>query len=457
MVDQPSGTVTLVFTDIEGSTRLLSELGQERYREVLAAHRSAVREAFARFRGYEVDCEGDSFFYAFASAADAVSAVSEAMENLAKEQVRVRVGMHTGEPSLDPPNYVGLDVHRAARIMAAAHGGQVVVSQTTRDLLDTADGLRDLGEHRLKDLSGAVRLYQLGDDEFPPLRSLYRTNLPVPATAFVGRERELAEVVSLLRREGVRLATLTGPGGTGKTRLALQAAAEVAEDYPDGIWWLPLAPLRDAGLVPLSVAEVLLLRDEPGLAIGDPLAAGLAGKRLLLLLDNAEHLLPAIADTIAGLRAIEGPLLLITSRERLQLQGEHLYSVPAMDDRDGVDLFVERARQIDPGFDDTAAAGELCERLDRLPLALELAAARTNLYTPVQLLERLGDRLDLLKAGRDTDPRQQTLRATIDWSYELLTAEERRVYRAFSVFAGGCTLEAAEGICGAAPETLASL
>jgi predicted ATPase len=255
----------------------------------------------------------------------------------------------------------------------------------------------------------------------------------------------------------MRLVTLTGPGGTGKTRLALQAAAEVAEDYPDGTWWLPLAPLRDAQLVPLSIAEVLQLRDEPGLSIGARLAAGLIGKRLLLLLDNAEHLLPSIVETIAQLRAIEGPLLLITSRERLQLQGEHLFPVPAMDKSDGVDLFVERARQVDPGFEDTAGVAALCERLDRLPLALELAAARTSIYTPAQLLERLGDRLDLLRAGRDSDPRQQTLRATIDWSFELLTPEEQRVYRAFSVFAGGCTLEAAEEVCGAVPDTLASL
>jgi predicted ATPase/class 3 adenylate cyclase len=457
MVDQPSGTVTLVFTDIEGSTQLLAALGPEPYRRALADHHSIVREAFARFQGYEVDNQGDSFFYGFSTASAAVSAVSEAMAGLSAGQIRIRVGVHTGEPAPDPPKYVGLDVHRAARVMAAAHGGQAVLSQATRDLLDETVELRDLGEHRLKDLAAPLRLYQLGEGEFPPPRSLYRTNLPVPATPFLGREQELTGVLSVLGGEGVRLVTLTGPGGTGKTRLALQATAEVAEDYPDGIWWLPLAPLRDPALVPLSVADALQLPDEPGLSTGDRLSAGLTGKQLVLLLDNAEHLLPAIAETIAELHAIEGPLLVVTSRERLQLQGEHVYPVPAMSENDGVDLFTARARQLDPGFETTADVGTLCDRLDRLPLALELAAARTNLYSPAQLLERLADRLDLLEAGRDTDPRQRTLRATIDWSYELLTSEEQRVYRALSVFAGGCTIDAAEEVCRADPATVASL
>jgi predicted ATPase len=363
--------------------------------------------------------------------------------------------VHTGTPLVTAEGYVGADLHRAARIAAAGHGGQVLVSASTATLVDAS--LRDLGEHRLKDLSAPVRLYQLGEDEFPPLTSLYRTNLPVPATAFLGREAELREVGSLLSQEEVRLVTLTGPGGTGKTRLALQAAAELADDYPDGVWWVPLAALRDASLVRLSIAEALQLRDEPGLGIGDRLSAGLTGRRPLLLLDNAEHLLPAIADTVVELLAIEGPLILVTSRERLQVQGEHLYPVPAMDASDGVDLFVAGARRLDLAFTTTPGVGELCERLEWLPLALELASARTVLYTPEQLLERLSDRLDLLKAGRDSDPRQQTLRATIDWSYALLTPEEQRVYRALSVFAGGCILETAERVCETTPDTLASL
>ena len=458
MANQPSGTVTFVFTDIEGSTKLLSDCGAERYRELLAAHHRIVRDAFGRFDGYEVDNQGDSFFYAFSTAGQALAAARAATAELeAAGVVRIRVGIHTGEPVLDGARYVGMDVHRAARIMAAAHGGQVVLSQSTRDLLADAEGLQDLGRHRLKDLASAEQLYQLGEQEFPPLKSLYRTNLPVPATTFLGRERELAELVALLERECVRLVTLTGPGGTGKTRLALQACAEVADRYPDGVWWVPLASLQDPALVPLSIAEAVQLGAEPDVEAGDRLSAGLLGKQLLLLLDNAEHLLPAIAGTIANLSTIEGPVIAVTSRERLRLQGENAYPVPAMESGDGVELFVTRARQIDPSFVTSDVVADLCDRLDELPLALELAAARTSLFTPEQLLARLGDRLDLLQAPRDSDPRQQTLRATIDWSYDLLDVEEQRVYRALGVFAGGCTLEAALGVCGAGAETIASL
>ena len=249
-VVQPAGTVTLVFTDIEGSTRLLEELGTEGYRAALGEHRRIVREACSRYDGYEVDTEGDSFFYAFGSAQAAVGAVSDAMQGLAGGPVRVRVGIHTGEPALDPPNYIGMDVHRAARIMAAAHGGQVVLSPSTVALLEPeAAALHDLGEHRLKDLTAPIRLHQLElhglPHEFPPLKTLYRSNLPVPANPFIGRETELAAVVERLTHSDTRLLTLTGPGGTGKTRLALQAAAQAADHYPDGITWIPLAPLRD--------------------------------------------------------------------------------------------------------------------------------------------------------------------------------------------------------------------
>jgi class 3 adenylate cyclase len=232
---QPSGTVTLVFTDIEGSTRLLDGLGAEGYREALAEHQRVVREAFGPHGGYEVDTAGDGFFYAFARAADAAQAVRQALDGLDGGPIRIRAGIHTGEPIVDPPRYVGIDVHRAARIMAAAHGGQALLSRTTRDLLDESFAVRDLGEHRLKDLSAPQRLFQLGTVEFPPLRTLRRTNLPVPATEFLGRSHELAEVVEKLRN-GVRLLTLTGPGGTGKTRLALQAAGEAADDFGEGVW-----------------------------------------------------------------------------------------------------------------------------------------------------------------------------------------------------------------------------
>ena len=467
---QPSGTVSLLFSDIEGSTRLLAELGEERYAAALDQHRMLLRAAFARHDGYEVDGEGDAFFVAFASASQAVAAAGEAQRALAEhdwpdgQALRVRMGVHTGEPLLAPPKYVGMDVHRAARIMAAAHGGQVLVSAATAALLDSSSSepqspvLRDLGEHRFKDLAVAERVFQLGEGEFPQIRSLHRSNLPVPATAFLGRERELAEVVGLLSREDVRLVTLTGPGGTGKTRLALQAAAEVSGSFPDGVWWVPLSPLRDPALLLPAVAQVLDAKEQPGRDLLGTFRERLAGKRPLLLLDNAEHLLPDLASELARLRAAVPTLvLLVTSRERLQLGGEEVWPVPALAEQEGVELFLARTRSLGAGVVEGPVVTELCARLDNLPLALELAAARTVVFSPEQLLERLGQRLDLLKGGRDADPRQQTLRATIDWSYQLLDEEEQRVFGALSVFPGGCTYDAAEQVAGGSLDSLQSL
>ena len=454
--DLPSGTVTFLFTDVEGSTKLLHELEAEGYAGALAEHRRVLREAFQAQGGVEVDTQGDAFFVAFPTAPGALAAVEEMLAGLASGSIRVRMGLHTGTPFLAEEGYVGPDVNRAARIAACGHGGQVLVSSSTASLLG-ADDLRDLGEHRLKDLSAPERIFQLGDGEFPALTSLYRTNLPVPSTKFLGREQELAEVAELLTREDVRLLTLTGPGGTGKTRLAIQAAAETSDHFPDGVWWVPLAPLRDPGLVLSSVAQELEVSEQPGREVADTLARQLAGKRLVILLDNLEHLLPAAADAVSALRDMDGPLVLVTSRERLGMQGEQAYPVPPLAERDGVELFTARARAVEPTFTPTEAVAELCARLDELPLALELAAARTALFTPDQLLERLSQRLDLLKAGRDADPRQQTLRATIAWSYDLLTAHEQKLFRRMSVFAGGCTYEAAEQVASADPDTLQSL
>ncbi len=454
--EQPSGTVTLVFTDIEGSTKLLDSLGPEEYRRALDRHRRAVRGSFDRHDGYEVDTAGDGFFSAFSTATDAVRAVREALAELEGGPIRVRVGIHTGEPILDPPKYVGLDVHRAARIMAAAHGGQALLSLTARDLLDESFEVRDLGEHRLKDLSAPQRLFQLGAGEFPRPRALHQTNLPVPATEFLGRARELDEVVERLR-DGVRLLTLTGPGGTGKTRLALQAAAEAADGFDDGVWWVPLAALRDPALVLRHTAQTLDVVEQPDRPLEDVLAEMIGGKRMLLLLDNAEHLLPEAAASIATLRDLDGPKLVVTSRERLQLAGEHVYPVSQLAAPEGIGLFAARATGIDPGFETTPAVAELCDRLDNLPLAIELAAARTAVLTADQILDRLGNRLDLLKGGRDADPRQQTLRATIAWSYDLLDAEERKLFSRFAVFAGGASLAAIEEVCGAELDSLASL
>jgi predicted ATPase len=441
----PRGTVTFLFTDIEGSTRLLDGLGAKSYAHELAAHRRILREAFLRHGGVEVDTQGDAFFVAFPTAPGALEAARESQTEVA---LPVRMGLHTGTPLLAEEGYVGVDVHRAARIAAAGHGRQVLVSAATAALVD-ASGLRDLGEHRLKDLSTPERIYQLGDEDFPPLKTLYRTNLPVPATPFLGREHELADVRELLARDDARLLTLTGAGGSGKTRLALHAAGEAAEAYPDGVWWVPLAPLAD----PADVAPAA----ERALGGGGALPEIVGGRRLLLLLDNFEHVVEAAPEVAAVLAECPHADVLVTSRERLRVQGEHVYPVPVLERAQARGLFVARARAARPDFEPDAHVDELCGRLDDLPLALELAAARASLLSTEQLLERLGDRLDLLRGGRDAETRQKTLRATIEWSYELLEPEERTLLAALSVFRGGWTLEAAEQVAGADVELMQSL
>jgi predicted ATPase/class 3 adenylate cyclase len=444
--DLPSGTVTFLFTDVEGSTKLLHELGASAYATALAEHRRIVREAFGAHGGVEVDTQGDAFFVAFPTAPGALAAAAGALDRLSTGPIRVRMGLHTGTPHVDEEGYVGVDVHRAARIAAAGHGGQVLISVSTAALLGT-DGLRDLGEHRLKDLSAPERVYQLCGEDFPPLKSLYRTNLPIPATPFLGREHELAEVCTLL--DDTRLLTLAGPGGTGKTRLGLQAAAEAAERYPDGIFWVPLAPLRDPELVLVTAGQAL--------GAEDGLVEHLADKSLLLLFDNFEHVVEAAPGLSELLAACPNVHLLVTSRELLRIPGERAYPVPPLAPEDGTELFVARARATLPGFVASDAVPELCARLENLPLALELAAARVRVLSPEQLLRRLSQRLDLLKAGRGVDPRQQTLRATIEWSHELLKEDEQRLFARLAVFVGGCTLESAEAVCDADLDTLESL
>jgi predicted ATPase/class 3 adenylate cyclase len=451
----PAGTVTFVFTDVEGSTQLLDEVGDTVYGELLAEHHRVCREAWAAHGGVEVTTAGDAFVVAFERPRDALAAALAAQEGLAATRFRVRMGVHTGEVTLNETGYVGLELHRAARIAAAAHGGQVLVSSATAALTGT-DGLVDLGEHRFYHLAAPERAYQLGEGEFPPIKSLYRSHLPVPATAFIGRERELGELVELLAGPSA-LVTLTGPGGTGKTRLALQAASESWRAFPDGVFWVPLAPLRDPELVSSSLARVLHVPEESGRELVEALAERVVGMRALVLLDNAEHLLPGAAQTVARLVSADGPTVLVTSRERLQLAGERVFSVPELDQRDAVQLFLERALAVGTRLEPSPVLAELCDRLERLPLALELAAARSVVFPPEQLLARLSQRLDLLKGGRDADPRQQSLRATTEWSYQLLDADEQRLLRALSVFAGGCTYEAAETVFGADDETVQSL
>ena len=446
--DLPAGTVTFLFTDVEGSTKLLHALGAEAYADALAQHREVLRAAFKAHAGVEVDTQGDAFFVAFPTAPGALDAAAAMLAGLAGGPIQVRIGLHTGTPLVTDEGYVGDDVHRAARIAASGHGGQVLVSSSTASLVEQTE-LLDLGEHRLKDLSAPERIWQLGDNAFPPLKSLYHTNLPVPATPFLGRERELAEVAGLLARDDIRLLTLTGPGGTGKTRLALQVAAATSDDYPDGVYWVPLAPLRDPTLV----------LEEATRAVGanDGLADHVADKRLLLLLDNFEHLLDAATALVELLAACPNLRLVVTSRELLQLPGEHAYPVPPLADEDGVELFTARARASRPDYTPSPAAATVCARLDNLPLAIELAAARVRVLTPEHLLGRLSGRLDLLKAGRGVDPRQQTLRATIEWSHDLLDDDEQRLYGRLSVFRGGCALAAAEHICAADLDTVQAL
>jgi len=444
----PSGTVTFLFTDVEGSTRLLQEHGPA-YADLLAEHRRALRDAFTRHAGVEVDTQGDAFFVAFPSAADGAAAAAEGRQALENGPIRVRMGIHTGEPIVTDEGYVGIDVHRAARIAAAAHGGQIVLSETTRRLLDSEAPVRELGEHRLKDLTDAERLYQLGDDDFPPLRTLDATNLPIAASPLVGRQDELGDLVALLSN-GTRLLTVTGPGGTGKTRLALQVAAELVGTLRDGVFWVPLGGLTDQELVSSEVAQ----------AIGAPhdLAGFLRGKELLILLDNFEHLLeaaPAVSTVLAG---SSGLRLLVTSRAPLHVSGEQEYRLEPLPASDAAALFVERARAIGRELEPDSTVEAICRRLDGLPLAVELAAARTKLLAPERLLERLDSALPLLTGGaRDAPERQRTLRGTIEWSYDLLDSASKELFARLSVFAGTFPLAAAEEICAADLDGLGTL
>jgi predicted ATPase len=438
----PTGTVTFLFTDVEGSTKLLHELGPEAYAEALAEHRRIVREAVAARGGVEVDTQGDAFFIAFPEAAGALAAAGEAREALAGGPIRVRMGLHTGTPHLAADGYVGDDVHRTARIAAAGHGGQILVSAGTAAVVGT-DGLRELGEHRLKDFAEPITIYQQGDERFPPLKSISNTNLPHPASSFIGREREVGEVAAQLR-DGARLLTLTGPGGSGKTRLAIEAATDLVPEFKAGVFWVGLAALRDPEVVAETISQTIGAKDG--------LAGHIGEREMLLLIDNLEQVIEAASELADLVEACPNLRLLVTSRELLRVRGEVEYPVLPLAEVEAIKLFRTRS-QLAPD----PAIGELCRRLDNLPLAVELAAARTAVLTPTQILDRLGQRLDLLRGGRDAEARQRTLRSTIEWSYELLTADEQRLFANMAVFAGGCTLETAVSVAEADLDTLQSL
>ena len=443
--DLPAGTVTLVFTDIEGSTRLLHELGAESYAAALAEHRRLLREAYGRHGGVEVDTQGDAFFFAFGDAREAVAGVNEGRQALSSGPIRVRVGLHTGEPHLTGEGYIGEVVHLGARIGAAGHGGQVLLSESTRAAASLDDdALLDLGEHRLKDFEQSVRILQLGGERFPPLKTIANTNLPRPASSFVGRDREVAEVVALVK-DGARLVTLTGPGGSGKTRLSIEAAAELVGDHKAGTFWVELAPIRDPGLVTEEIGKTLGAKDGLADHVGE--------REMLLVLDNLEQVLDAASALADLVEACPNLRVIATSRERLRVRGEVEYAVEPLANQDAADLFVARAGLGEPDDDIRA----LCRALDQMPLAIELAAARAKVLQPAQILERISQRLDLFTGGRDADPRQQTLRSTIEWSHDLLEPEEQRLFARLAVFPGGATLDAAERVADADLDTLQSL
>jgi len=500
MTTLPTGTVAFVFTDIEGSTHLAQTLPDERWTSILARHRELIRTAVAAHHGVEVSTEGDGFFLAFARTADAIAATVDAQRTLSAEPwpadavVRVRMGIHTGDGRIDADgSYVGADVHRAARVAAAGHGGQVLVSETTSTLvadeLPPGVALRGLGEHRLKDLR-PERICQLVIEgertEFPPIRSLDRrpNNLPTQLTSFVGREAELAEAGDLLRT--TRLLTLTGPGGTGKTRLSLQLAADVAERFADGIWFVALEPVRDPSLIATTILTTLGLVEAGGRTARDVLVDWLANRQILFVLDNFEQVIdgaPVVADL---LRAAPRASILVTSRAPLRVSGEQEYPVPGLPaprdvlalsdlekmnlpvgDRrldaaaatqfEAVRLFIARAVGVRPDFkvtnENAPAVAGIAARLHGMPLAIELAAARIKLLSPDAILERLEHQLGVLASGsRDLPERQQTLRGAIAWSHELLDAGERRLLARLSVFVGGCELDSAEAVCGPATE-----
>lgn len=474
MTSLPTGTVCFLMTDIEGSTRLAGRLG-DAFAQALDEHFGLLDAAITAHEGTLVSSEGDSVFAVFSSARQAIAAAIDAQRALgahswpADEQVKVRMGVHAGEALLGGRDYTGLEVHRTARIAAAGWGGQILVSEAVYALagaaLDDGVSLRDLGQHQLRDLPAPEHLFQVCAPglpvEFPPPHGTTTntaTNLPTPLTRFVGRRRELAELRSMLEKE--RLITLTGPGGTGKTRLAMETARSMTDAFPDGVWFVALDVVRDPGLVVATIAQVLNVPEQPGQPLAALVAERLSKARSLLVLDNLEQVVGAAPDIGALLAAAPDLRVLGSSREPLRIAGEHVYAVaplslPAEPGRptaaeisqwESVELFVERARAVRPDFElndgNAADVAAICRRVDGLPLAIELAAARVNLLAPAQILSRLDHRLTMLASSRrDLPDRQRTLRGAIDWSHDLLSPGEQAVFRRAAVFVGGADLD----------------
>ncbi len=477
----PTGTVTFLFTDIEGSTKLWEKYPGE-MELALARHDEILRQAIESHGGRVIKNTGDGFHAAFDTGIGGIGAAlaaQEALRELSLDVVnagalRVRMGLHTGEAQERSGDYYGPALNRAARLMSAAHGGQTLLSTTTADLvrdqLPDRSALRDLGEHRLRDLVRSERIFQLLHpglpSDFPPIRTIdaFPNNLPVQLTTFIGREHEIEDARHRLRSS--HLLTLIGPGGTGKTRLALQLAADVMPSFSDGVWLAELATLTDPALVVQTVGSLFHLREQLGMPLHELLIDYLRDKELLLVMDNCEHLIEACAQLADQLlHACARLKIIASSREALGIAGEAVYRVPPLSlpqpeqlsckdlgQCESAQLFVERASAANPRFrltdQNAAAVAQICRRLDGIPLALELAAARVTAFSPEQIASHLDDRFRLLTGGSRTAlPRQQTLRALIDWSYDLLSEGERILLRKLSVFSGGWTFDAAEAVC----------
>src|SRR5512139_2278734 len=462
----PSGTVTFLFTDIEDSTHLWQEQ-PEAMAQAHALHDQILHEAIEANHGYVFQIVGDSFSVAFHNAIDGLKAALSAQRGLETRQyesalkIRARMGLHTGAAEIQTNGkYDGyVTVASCQRVMSVAHGGQVLLSHTTADLFnDLPEGvsLRDLGEHQLKSLRSSLRLYQLIapglPQDFPPIQSLNRfpNNLPTQLTSFIGREKEIAEIKSAL--ETARLVTLTGSGGTGKTRLSQEVGAQLLTSFQHGVWLIELAPLGDEAQIIPALAQVFGLQELPFNPLAKLVEDFLRDKTLLLILDNCEHLIAACARLANHLLHLGAGLkILASSREALGIAGEIAYRTPSLGDSESINLFVDRARAANSNFKQTdanrSAVAQICHRLDGIPLAIELAAARTKILSAEQIATRLDDMFRLLVGGSRTAlPRQQTLRALIDWSYDLLSDEEKRLLQFASVFIGGWTLDALEAV-----------